>query len=31
MNDKVELESTYPHPPEAVWKALTDPKALSQW
>jgi uncharacterized protein YndB with AHSA1/START domain len=31
MNDRIELEVTYPHPPEAVWKALTDSKALSQW
>jgi len=31
MNDKVELDITYPHPPEAVWSALTDPASLSDW
>jgi uncharacterized protein YndB with AHSA1/START domain len=31
MKDKVELEATYPHSPELVWQALTDPAALSQW
>lgn len=31
MKEKVELEITYPHPPERVWEALTDAKALSQW
>ena len=25
------LERTYPHPPEAVWLALTDPRALAEW
>jgi uncharacterized protein YndB with AHSA1/START domain len=27
----VVLEREYPHPPERVWEALTDPKALSDW
>jgi uncharacterized protein YndB with AHSA1/START domain len=22
---------TYPHPPEKVWRALTDPQAIAQW
>jgi uncharacterized protein YndB with AHSA1/START domain len=25
------LERTYPHPPERVWRALTDRRALSTW
>jgi len=25
------LERTYPHPPERVWRALTDRHALSTW
>lgn len=31
MKDKVELDATYPHAPEIVWQALTDPAALAQW
>ena len=31
MKDKLTLDVFYPHPPERVWKALTDPKALGQW
>lgn len=31
MIEKIELEATYPHPPEAVWKAVTDPRALARW
>jgi uncharacterized protein YndB with AHSA1/START domain len=31
MKDKVQLEAFYPHPPERVWQALTDAKALSHW
>jgi uncharacterized protein YndB with AHSA1/START domain len=31
MRRDVILERVYPHPPQAVWKALTDPKALSVW
>ncbi len=27
----VHLETVYPHPPERVWDALTDPEALRQW
>ena len=25
------FEVTYPHSPERVWRALTDPKALAAW
>ena len=25
------LEREFPHPPEAVWKMLTDPAAMAQW
>jgi uncharacterized protein YndB with AHSA1/START domain len=31
MNQKMELETFYPHPPERVWQALTDRRALSMW
>jgi uncharacterized protein YndB with AHSA1/START domain len=31
MKELVLLEAVYPEPPERVWQALTDPKALSQW
>lgn len=31
MKDHVELNATYPHPPERVWQALTDPDALRAW
>lgn len=31
MNEKLNFEAFYPHPPERVWKALTDPKALAEW
>src|SRR2546423_1477619 len=31
MKDKVELEIEYPHSPETVWRALTDPAALREW
>lgn len=27
----VDREVVYPHPPERVWRALTDPDALSRW
>ena len=27
----VRLQSEYPHPPERVWRALTDPNALARW
>jgi uncharacterized protein YndB with AHSA1/START domain len=28
---EVILERVYPYPPERLWRALTDPKALSDW
>jgi uncharacterized protein YndB with AHSA1/START domain len=31
MNQKMELETFYPHPLERVWQALTDRRALSIW
>jgi uncharacterized protein YndB with AHSA1/START domain/limonene-1,2-epoxide hydrolase len=31
MSHEIELETFYPHPPERVWQALTDRRALSIW
>jgi uncharacterized protein YndB with AHSA1/START domain len=31
MRRDIALESVLPHPVEAVWQALTDPAALSEW
>jgi uncharacterized protein YndB with AHSA1/START domain len=31
MKPKIVLEATYPHPPERVWRALTDNDALAAW
>jgi uncharacterized protein YndB with AHSA1/START domain len=31
MNQKMELETFYPHLPERVWQALTDRRALNIW
>jgi uncharacterized protein YndB with AHSA1/START domain len=28
---QIEHEATYPHPPERVWRALTDPAELGEW
>lgn len=28
---RVQRDAVYPHPPERVWRALTDPRALSRW
>jgi uncharacterized protein YndB with AHSA1/START domain len=28
---KIQLDAYYPHPPEHVWQALTQPQALEQW
>ncbi len=27
----IEADQFYPHPPHAVWRALTDPDRLAQW
>ncbi len=27
----IQLEHVYPHPPSAVWKALTDPELHARW
>ena len=31
MKDKLSFEAFFPDPPERVWRALTDPAALSRW
>ncbi|MBE0690020.1 MAG: SRPBCC domain-containing protein, partial [Anaerolineae bacterium] len=31
MKRDLKFERFYPHPPERVWKALTDPAALASW
>jgi len=31
MTRDLNFEVTYPHPPEKVWRALTDPRAIAQW
>jgi uncharacterized protein YndB with AHSA1/START domain len=31
MNDAVSLTLELPHPPDKVWRALTDPVLLEQW
>ena len=31
MKDKVEFDVMYPESPPVVWKAITDPTALSEW
>ena len=28
---EVALDATYPHPPERVWRALTEPSDLAAW
>lgn len=31
MKRDLRFEFVYPYPPERVWRALTDPKALAEW
>lgn len=31
MTDDIAYEATYPHPPAAVWRALTTPAAMQAW
>jgi uncharacterized protein YndB with AHSA1/START domain len=31
MKREIYIERFYPHPPERVWQALTDPKMLAAW
>lgn len=31
MTKRLRKEAFYPHPPEVVWVALTDPQALAEW
>ena len=28
---QIEIDRTYPHPPELVWRALTTPELLAEW
>lgn len=30
-NDTIRLERVYPHPPAAVWRALTEPELHARW
>jgi len=31
VREKLELSVVYPHAPEKVWRALTDPRSLEKW
>jgi uncharacterized protein YndB with AHSA1/START domain len=31
MKREITVERFYPYPPERVWRAITDPKLVSQW
>jgi uncharacterized protein YndB with AHSA1/START domain len=31
LNENLSFAAFYPHPPERVWQALTDPAALGRW
>lgn len=31
MKRDLAFEATYPHPPEKVWRAVTDPRAIAKW
>jgi len=31
MATEVHIQRDYPHPPERVWRALTEPEAIAQW
>lgn len=31
MKRDIHLQATFPHPPERVWRALTDPRAIAEW
>ena len=31
MPGSIHVEAEYPHPPERVWTALTDPRAIAEW
>ena len=31
MPGSIRIETEYPHPPERVWTALTDPRAIAEW
>ena len=31
MTEAIRTDSFFPHPPEKVWRALTDPQLLAAW
>src|SRR5215475_7102795 len=31
MRRDIRIEAEYPHPPEKVWRAISDPKLLARW
>lgn len=31
MKRDIHLQATFPHPPDRVWRALTEPKAMAEW
>ena len=31
MTDAIRTDSFFPHPPEKVWRALTNPELLASW
>ncbi len=31
MRREIRLDIIYPHPPERIWKALTDSRSLAKW
>ena len=31
MTEAIRTDSFFPHPPEKVWRALTDPELLASW
>lgn len=31
MKRDLKFQATYPHPPERVWRALTDSRAIAEW
>jgi uncharacterized protein YndB with AHSA1/START domain len=31
VTDAIRTDSFFPHPPEKVWRALTDPELLASW
>jgi uncharacterized protein YndB with AHSA1/START domain len=31
VTEAIRTDSFFPHPPEKVWRALTDPEVLASW